>query len=88
MDWKALLKKGNQRLCFIKKLKSFSVCPKYLGLVIDCKLDWSLKALALLKKGNQQLCFIKKLKSFSFCPKLLELLYRSIVESVVTFNSL
>ena len=61
---------------------------KYLGSIIDCKLDWSLNALALLKKGNQRLYFMKKLKSFrgSVCPKLLE--HKSTVESVVTFNSL
>ena len=61
---------------------------KYLGSVIDCKLDWSPNALALLKKGNQRLYFMKKLKSFSVSPKLLELFYKSTVESVVTFNSL
>ena len=61
---------------------------KYLGSIIDCKLDWSPKALAILKKGNQRLCFIKKLKSFSVCPKLLQLFYRSTVESVITFSSL
>ena len=61
---------------------------KYLGSVIDCKLDWSPYALALLKKSNQRLYFMKKLKSSSVCPTLLELFYRSTVESVVTFNSL
>ena len=61
---------------------------KYLGSIIDCKLDWSPNALALLKKGYQRLYFMKKLKSFSVCPKLLELFYKSTVESVVTFNSL
>ena len=61
---------------------------KYLGSIIDCKLDWSPNALALLKKGNQRLYFMKKLKSFSICPKLLELFYKSTVESAVTFNSL
>ena len=61
---------------------------KYLGSIIDCKLDWSPNALALLKKSNQRLYFMKKLKSFSVCPRLLELFYRSTAESVVTFNSL
>ena len=61
---------------------------KYLGSIIDCKLDWSPNALALLKKGNQRLYFMKKLNSFSVGPKLLELFYKSTVESVVTFNSL
>ena len=42
----------------------------------------------LLKKGNKQLYFTKRLKSFNVCPKMLRLLYRSTVESLVTFNSL
>ena len=61
---------------------------KYLGSIIDCKLDWSPNAMAHLKKGNQRLYFMKKLKSFSVCSKLLELFYWSTAESVVTFNSL
>ena len=36
LDWSqnalALLKKGNQRLYFMKRLKSFNVCPKLLEL--------------------------------------------------------
>ena len=61
---------------------------KYLGSIIDCKLDWSPNALVHLKMGNQRPYFMKKLKSFNVCPRLLELFYRSTAESVVTFNSL
>jgi hypothetical protein len=61
---------------------------KYLGSVMDCRLDWSPNAMALLQKGNQRLYFMKRLKSFGVRPSLLELFYRATVESVVTFNSL
>ena len=61
---------------------------KYLGSIIDSKLNWSPNDLALLKKSNQRLYFMKRLKSFNVCPKLLQLFYRATVESVVTFNSL
>ena len=61
---------------------------KYLGTILDDKLDWSEQATAMLKRGNQRLFFLKKLKAFHVCPKLLELFYRATVESVLTFNSL
>ena len=44
--------------------------------------------MALLTKGNQRLYLTKRPKSFNVCPNLLELFYTSIVEFVVTFNSL
>ncbi|XP_076450032.1 uncharacterized protein LOC143286377 [Babylonia areolata] len=61
---------------------------KYLGAILDDKLDWTEQATALLKRGNQRLFFMKKLKTFNVCPKLLELFYRTTVESILTFNSL
>ena len=39
-------------------------------------------------KGNQRLYLTKSPKSFNVCPNLLELFYKSIVEFLVTFNSL
>ena len=61
---------------------------KYLGSIVDNKLDWSANAMALLKRGNQRLYFLKKLKAFGVCPKLLELFYKATTESVATFNIL
>ena len=61
---------------------------KYLGVVLDDKLDWSEQATAMLKRGNQRLFLMKKLKAFHVCPKLLELFYRATVEPILTFNSL
>ena len=52
---------------------------KYLGTILDDKLDWSVNAESLLKKGNQRMYFMKKLKSFNVCPKLLQLFYRATV---------
>ena len=61
---------------------------KYLGSIIDNKLNWSANAQALVRKGNQRLFFLRRLRSFGVGPRLLELFYRATVESVLTFNSL
>ena len=61
---------------------------KYLGSVIDNKLDWSANCQALLGRGHKRLYFLRKLNSFGVGPRLLELFYRATVESVLTFNSL
>ena len=37
---------------------------KYLGTILDDKLDWTENSTMLLKKGNQRLYFLKRLKSF------------------------
>ena len=61
---------------------------KYLGVVLDDKLDWSEQVTAMLKLGYQLLFLMKKLKAFHASPKLLELFYRATVESSLTFNCL
>ena len=37
---------------------------KYVGTILDDKLDWTENSTMLLKKGNQRLYFLKRLKSF------------------------
>ena len=61
---------------------------KYLGSIIDSRIDWSANSQALLKKGNQRLFFLRKLNKFGVGPRLLELFYSATVESVLTFNFL
>lgn len=41
---------------------------KYLGTILDDKLDWSVNAESLLKKGNQRMHFMKKLNPARFVP--------------------
>ena len=59
---------------------------KYLGSLIDSKLNWSANTQALLKKSNQRLFFMRKSKSFGVGRRLLELFYR--VESTLMYNCL
>jgi hypothetical protein len=61
---------------------------KYLGSLLDDRLDWTDNITSILKRANQRLYFLKRLKSFDIRPELLGMFYRATVESVVTFNSL
>ena len=59
---------------------------RYLGTVIDSKLSFDEHADALYKKANQRLFLLRKLRSFGVSPKVLELVYRCLVESILSFG--
>ena len=55
---------------------------RYLGVLIDSKLSFSDHVTAVIKKCQQRLYV---LRAFHLDPKLLLLLYRSIIESLLTY---
>ena len=59
---------------------------KYLGLVIDLKLNWSEHVNILLKRLNQRLYFLRRLRSFNFSSNSLKMFYLSIIESIICFG--
>ena len=59
---------------------------KYLGTIIDKKLTFSEHADMVYKKSQQCLFLLRKLKSFEVSPHVLELVYRGLVESILSFN--
>ena len=61
---------------------------KYLGTVIDNRLNWNSNTTKVYKKANQRLHFLRKLKSFDVNSKVLKLFYQSTIQSVVTFGSI
>lgn len=58
---------------------------KYLGVILDNKLDWSANTDAIYKKGQSRLYFLRRLRSFNVCSKLLEMFYQSVVASVLFY---
>ncbi|XP_070196526.1 uncharacterized protein [Littorina saxatilis] len=66
----------------VETVKSY----KYLGMVIDDKLDWTEHIRACCKKGNQRLFFLRKLKKFRVDPKIMSLFFQSVVQSVTLYN--
>ena len=59
---------------------------KYLGTLIDNRLDWSPNVDAVCKKANQRLFFLRKLKQFKVAPEILQLFFQATIQSVLTFN--
>ena len=59
---------------------------KYLGTIIDKKLTFNEHADMVYKKSQQCLFLLKKLKSFEVSPHVHELVYRGLVESILSFN--
>ena len=59
---------------------------KYLGTLIDNKLSFSDNSDLIYKKSQQCLYLLQKLRSFDVSRELLQIVYKSLVESVLTFN--
>ena len=59
---------------------------KYLGTHVDEKLSFDSHADSVYKKSQQRLFLLRKLKSFDVSQPVLELVYRSLIESVLSFN--
>ena len=55
---------------------------KYLGTIVDSKLDWSSNIEACCNKSNQRMCFLRKLKQFQVDKKILARFCQAIVQSL------
>ncbi|KAI3356792.1 hypothetical protein L3Q82_003320 [Scortum barcoo] len=59
---------------------------KYLGVVIDNRLDWKSNTEAVYKKGMSRLYFLRRrLRSFNVGSRMLEIFYQSVVASAIFF---
>lgn len=65
----------------VEEIDSF----KYLGVIIDKKLTFTEHVTAVHKKCQQRLHVLRRLRSFQVDPQLLLFLYRSIIESLLTY---
>ena len=61
---------------------------KYLGIIIDNKLNFEANCEAVPKKGNQRLCCLRKLSSLHIDSKMLTMVYLCFIESVISFSLL
>ena len=60
---------------------------KYLGTVIDDKLNWTDNINLICKKTNQRLFFLRKLNQFKVSVNIKKLFYQSVVESMLLYNN-
>lgn len=58
---------------------------RYLGVHLDCKLDWSVNTEAVYKKGQSRLFFLRKLRSFDVCGEMLRMFYQSVVAGTIFY---
>ena len=61
-------------------------CFKYLGTHIDSKLNFETHVNSVIKKCKQRMYLLRKLKSFDVCMNILSLIYKSLIESIISFN--
>ena len=66
----------------VEQVNSF----KYLGVTIDDNLTFSNHVSATLKKANQRLYLLRKLRSFNVRSHVLSMVYKSIIESILSFS--
>ena len=66
----------------VESVKTF----KYLGTVLGSNLSFTTHVDTVCKKANQRMYLIRKLKTFDVDKNMLEMIYRSLVESILTFN--
>lgn len=59
---------------------------KYLGIMIDCKLNFSDNVALICKKANQRLFLLRKLKEFCVSKAVLQRVYTGLIESVLGYN--
>ncbi|MDG2555482.1 DUF1891 domain-containing protein, partial [Vibrio parahaemolyticus] len=59
---------------------------KYLGTILDDKLNFDVNTDAVCKKANQRLFFLRKLKSFNVDRTTIKLFYSAFIESILSFN--
>ena len=58
---------------------------KYLGVNLDCKLNWHTQASSVFSKSNKKLYFVRKLCSFNVDKTLISLFCKSTIISIVSF---
>ena len=59
---------------------------KYLGTVVDENLTFTDSVDHIYKKAQQRLCLLRKLRRFNVSTEVLQLVYRSLIKSVPSFN--
>jgi hypothetical protein len=58
---------------------------KYLGCIIDDKLNWSKNTELICSKANKRMYFLRKLKEFRVDNTILRLFYQSVIQSILKF---
>ena len=58
---------------------------KYLGVVLDKKLEWSANTDTVYRKGQSHLIFLRRLRSFNVCSDMLWMFYHTHIDSALFY---
>ncbi|KAI5088100.1 hypothetical protein C0J45_21643 [Silurus meridionalis] len=75
----------SQPICIDGDLVETVTSYKYLGVVLDKKLDWNENTTLLSKKCQTRMYFLRRLASFNISTKLLSMFYQSVIESALLY---
>ena len=58
---------------------------KYLGVVLDNKLDWSANIDTVYRNGQSHLFFLRRLRFFNVCSDIMCMFYHTVIESALFY---
>ena len=64
------------------EIETVQTC-KYLGVVLDDKLEWSANIEAVHRRGQSCLFFLRRLRSFNVCSDIMCMFYHTVIESAL-----
>jgi len=66
------------------EIETVQTC-KYLGVVLNNKLEWSANIEAVYRRGQSHLYFLRGFRSFSVCSDMMCMFYHTIIESALFY---
>ena len=66
------------------EIETVQTC-KYLGVLLDNKLEWSANIEAVYKRGQSRLFFLRRLRSFNVSSDMMCMFYHTIIESALFY---
>ena len=72
-----------QSVCIdVGEIEAVQTC-KYLGVLLDNKLEWSANIEAVYRRGQSRLFFLRRLRSFNVCSDMMCMFYHTVIESAL-----
>ena len=66
------------------EIETVQTC-RYLGVVLDNKLEWSANIETVYRRGQSRLYFLRRLRSFNVCSDMICMFYHTIIESALFY---
>ena len=67
------------------EIETVQTC-KYLGVVLDNKLEWSANIEAVYRRGQSRLFFLSRFRPFNVCSDVMSMFYHTITESALFYS--